>query len=1457
MGSYFQTQRTRTLRKADPAKPEQARDLLQAEPNAVWQSLALEPPASRGKHALSQPDDPWEREADLVAERVMQMSPPQTTTSSAHATLRDPAVTVGPTQAGGKPLDPATRRFFETRLGRDLSQIRIHADREAAAQAAALHASAFTVGQNIAFGQDRYQPGNYSGRRLIAHELTHVIQQSCPPNQASGSQTSAPVSRITPTQPTIQRQVSELGIMMEAYQALRAYAARDEVVEMEGQPYFNPSPDLREWIRRSTQGGLFEDVFDIAYSVLVNVRFGDLGTARVPVYMDRGGRIQTDGTAPMDLRFRELGNEDPAVSPCLLFGVIDSRILGVFGGVRNEINKLNQRALMDEIVNGGARRLMEWGGMENLSLVSERFGELINGHLDLKARTFSFDLASAFKGSGIFGIHDGTVTFNANTSLHVPGLDDATLNLVRDEDGNLSGTANMAVTLGGFNGRLLASFGRGVLDIRGTATYRQGGFEGSITLMVTDEASAWKAVNGELARWPPAGVGAPTPGLLVPAVGVQTSVAASPTRHVVAGWGVVEFRYKDWLHGRAQVIVDPDGDITSLGRVGVPQDIQFLNVKSWGGTEIGSFDSSVKLAGFWAIAAVRVGGEGSIRASASIGPGHLRDLHAAGAFSTKPGFQNHLTIGGTLELQAGASVTLNLTGYVRVYVQVPVVGEVTSAARLEVASVDMSLRGTGELTAYAIGEAAIHRTSVRGSDEADYSMAGTLTVGGQLGFTIHGPEVRVRIPFHDFRLLRFEDTYFPLGSARGSVSFRNFKIGSAEPPRLQVEGAGIRPAIKQLYDGIIRDGDGIPPQPQVDDSQGTWTPVPGDTVGPEGDDPDPPIIPTDPHFGLPTTPPKAAQPATQQPPPSAGTIVDQPGGTGDASDTSPVDAGPADAGTDVTPVDAAVPPPAAVEDYQPTAEPAPEPLTDRRVEVPFDMQGSPHELVLAPGPVLLMESEPGRLVLKLQRKREEVNRVVTGDPIRGPRFENQRNVLDELIREAQAVEDEAARLGFGERFSGTVPGLRPLADRLHRLAQQFDWHDIVAFLPTEPSITVEQAEAMPPAAAQQALGLPFDQFMIEVENLPAAQAVPLLREQRRYYEQELLDINNYMRARPGGPTAIAMERRQQELITRIAALNLRIRQLQDVIRPDGRPELPCFSPDTLVHTPDGPRPIGSLHEGDKILTCADSADVPVIGQVTAVHRKMTLQFFAISVEGVVVRATGRHPFWIEECGAWVAASELQKGQHVRLVDGRIAPIDSVKMETEEGALTVDLSVSPYSTYFVGAGVFVHNTPPLRDYGSRWRHADGRVVSGGPFKIYLGRNPTSTEWDNCIYVGQTAQDRARRESGHRNEAQNWLNDHLGVPDSDPEKRYYRFKQNIHLDLIAVGLLADAEDPQFSAQADWLEQENIDYERSLRGELRGVNYDTRKVMNRREQLRTSKAETRNRLVNDPIVRASGFC
>jgi hypothetical protein len=168
--------------------------------------------AIQAKLEIGVVDDPPESEADHVAEQVMRMpEPAPLAVTSPLSVLRrkcsaceeeekkeEKPVTIsrkqlhgGPALSGtaapasvhevlqlpGQPLAAATRGFLEPRFGHDFSRVRIHTGRTAMTSAAAMKARAYTVGANIVFGEGQYRPHSREGLGLIAHELTHVVQQ--------------------------------------------------------------------------------------------------------------------------------------------------------------------------------------------------------------------------------------------------------------------------------------------------------------------------------------------------------------------------------------------------------------------------------------------------------------------------------------------------------------------------------------------------------------------------------------------------------------------------------------------------------------------------------------------------------------------------------------------------------------------------------------------------------------------------------------------------------------------------------------------------------------------------------------------------------------------------------------------------------------------------------------------------------------------------------------------------------------------------------------------------------------------------------------------------------------------------------------------------------------------------------------------------------------------------------
>jgi len=159
------------------------------------------------KLRLGHPGDEYEHEADRMAEKVLRMPEPSLQRKP-NWTLQEsplcgdeeeilhkkelagkeiamgghladvPSIVYDVLRSPGQPLDTGTRAFIEPRLGHDFSRVRIHADAKAGESARAVNALAYTVGRDMVFGIGQYAPGTLAGRRLLGHELMHVVQQN-------------------------------------------------------------------------------------------------------------------------------------------------------------------------------------------------------------------------------------------------------------------------------------------------------------------------------------------------------------------------------------------------------------------------------------------------------------------------------------------------------------------------------------------------------------------------------------------------------------------------------------------------------------------------------------------------------------------------------------------------------------------------------------------------------------------------------------------------------------------------------------------------------------------------------------------------------------------------------------------------------------------------------------------------------------------------------------------------------------------------------------------------------------------------------------------------------------------------------------------------------------------------------------------------------------------------------
>jgi hypothetical protein len=158
-------------------------------PAKTGSTRAATQPGLQTKLGDNQAGDACEQEADRIAEQVIakplcpnvSSGPPRIhrfTAQSAEAANAAPASVDQVLASPGRPLEPVLRQDMEQRFGFDFSSVEVHAGSAPAASARELGAHAYTTGHHVVFGAGLYAPETHEGRRLIAHELVHVVQQA-------------------------------------------------------------------------------------------------------------------------------------------------------------------------------------------------------------------------------------------------------------------------------------------------------------------------------------------------------------------------------------------------------------------------------------------------------------------------------------------------------------------------------------------------------------------------------------------------------------------------------------------------------------------------------------------------------------------------------------------------------------------------------------------------------------------------------------------------------------------------------------------------------------------------------------------------------------------------------------------------------------------------------------------------------------------------------------------------------------------------------------------------------------------------------------------------------------------------------------------------------------------------------------------------------------------------------
>lgn len=595
-----------------------------------------------------------------------------------------PRRAVEPPAGGGRPLDVPVRSAMESALGTDLSEVRVHDDPAAAGAADSADARAFTIGNDMYFGAGEYRPGSPDGTHLLAHELTHTLQQDDGPRlsardlavsspgdgpelaaEAVATRVSAgglvDSGSISGAEPVVARQAATVGPVPAATTA-HTLPPPTPVPGMSPAPAPTPAGTAGTAAESVTlDSATFTPPVAVAETITargtdVAVRFRNLasGTLRVA---RRGEHYSTPG------RLQGVPLSHPFLTPLLGLGITpvlaiqirESVITGYVSVQRDGRVLPNPSAILTTIKDHSEE--LGWVGLDVRRLPRTQ-NTLDAGTLRLQAQGLRVSLGGFVDGRGDFGLENETVTFSASATVRVRGLAPTELAIQRDTAGSLTGRVEVPVALASFSGNVIAEFGNGTLTVEGTAGYRTEKLSGQVTLLVTDAATARNVALQQLGPDAVAASAQDASGAAAPAAGPR------PGPRALAGWGSLEFAFSEWLTGTAQVIVDSEGQVTVVGEIAPPAEIELFGQRDW---VRNLFTIEVRtLYGVPLVGNVFLFANVGMDALAKLGPGKIYNIRIGGTYSTDPRVFNAFSLQGTLNISAYAGLRLRAEGGVGV-----------------------------------------------------------------------------------------------------------------------------------------------------------------------------------------------------------------------------------------------------------------------------------------------------------------------------------------------------------------------------------------------------------------------------------------------------------------------------------------------------------------------------------------------------------------------------------------------------------------------------------------------------------------------------------------------------------------------------------------------------------------------------------------------------------------------
>ena len=516
-------------------------------------------------------------------------------------------------KGGGSPLPDATRQSMESSFGADFSGVRVHHDTEASKMNNQLGAQAFTHGNDVYFGDGKYAPQSTEGNKLLAHELTHTIQQGASVKKKEKTA----VNETPPVQ------------MKEGDAAAKGPSvAGSEVVNISSGT-FTPTEALAVEIEEAKHKGL---------DVQVNTgAVAGIGTIKV-----RGSKGKFDsvkeGKLPLNIPYLAAAN------PTLWAKIDNGTVTGAAGTDK-------AKAALPSWIQGNAAAL-GWVGIDIKSIAGKLTNSYEGGTLKLSINDVNVkvaEFADATLTAGFENLQKPVV--NISATVKVKGIVDANLKISNDT-GPLSGSLDVNVNFKAFSGSVTVAYKPdGTIDVKGTVAYAADKLSGSLTLIATDKATADNFARDQV------GGGGNAAEAALPA---EVPAPTGGKDRALAGMGTLTFNLTEWFAGSVTVIVDGKGDVTVVGKIAPPKEIELFPQKNFD-KELFKMEARASY-GIPVIGNVFVFANVGLSALARVGPAKIYNMEVEGTYSTDPGIAKSITISASLNLSAYAGLRLRAEG---------------------------------------------------------------------------------------------------------------------------------------------------------------------------------------------------------------------------------------------------------------------------------------------------------------------------------------------------------------------------------------------------------------------------------------------------------------------------------------------------------------------------------------------------------------------------------------------------------------------------------------------------------------------------------------------------------------------------------------------------------------------------------------------------------------------------